>query len=373
MTDDRTTTRALWTVPVMIAAMVLAGCAADTDPVARAEAQVSAKEKAATEAQAAFESASDEFCVAGESYIRALDVYGDILNATAATVGDVRAAGSDLTEPRDEAMARADAAADAHEDLLVAQRELVDAQAAMAAAQTPSGEASPSAGAPSASPLVPAASVERVEQAEADFDSAMSSISDDTLLTEAPERFNSAVVALELSWLRLFADAGCLSDEQQVQAEAAVRAYTTALQQDLTDAGYYDAAVDGIYGPLTVEAVEALQSASDLPVTGTVDRATATALDAELLAAGVTAAEESLASTAAVQQTLALAGYWDGPIDGQWTPELTAAVQSFQTALDVEPTGEVDAATIAAFEAALAELTAPDGGVSPTPSASADS
>ena len=38
-----------------------------------------------------------------------------------------------------------------------------------------------------------------------------------------------------------------------------------------------------------------------------------------------------------------------------WTDELTAALQEFQIALGVEPTGVVDAATLAAFEQALAE------------------
>ena len=58
--------------------------------------------------------------------------------------------------------------------------------------------------------------------------------------------------------------------------------------------------------------------------------------------------------TASVQTVLTLTGYWTGPIDGVWTEELTAALQAFQTALGVEPTGEVDAATLAAFEQALA-------------------
>ena len=52
-----------------------------------------------------------------------------------------------------------------------------------------------------------------------------------------------------------------------------------------------------------------------------------------------------MASTAAVQQTLKLAGYWDGPVDGEWTPALTEALKEFQTALGVKPSGEVDAAT----------------------------
>jgi peptidoglycan hydrolase-like protein with peptidoglycan-binding domain len=54
-----------------------------------------------------------------------------------------------------------------------------------------------------------------------------------------------------------------------------------------------------------------------------------------------------------VQQTLKLAGYWTGPVDGTWTAALTDALKSFQTDLGVEPTGTVDAATIAAVERAL--------------------
>jgi len=220
---------------------------------------------------------------------------------------------------------------------------------------------------PTSAPLAPAATVDRVKQADADFEAAQASVTEQTPLAEASEQFNSAVVALEMAWLRLFADAGCLTDDQQVQAVAAVSAYTFALQQDLATAGYYAGAVDGVSGPLTVQAIEDLQEANGLPVTGTVDKATAAALQAELVALGGAAAQDSLASTAAVQQTLKLVGFWDGPVDGVWTDDLTAAVQAFQTELGVEPTGAVDAATIAAFERAIAELTAPDA--SPSPSA----
>jgi hypothetical protein len=53
---------------------------------------------------------------------------------------------------------------------------------------------------------------------------------------------------------------------------------------------------------------------------------------------------------------LKLTGYWTGPVDGQWTDALTAALQAFQTALGVAPTGAVDAATLAASQAELAKL-----------------
>ena len=75
-------------------------------------------------------------------------------------------------------------------------------------------------------------------------------------------------------------------------------------------------------------------------------------------------------TTAAIQQTLKLLGFWDGPVNGVWTDELTQAVKEFQTALGVEPTGEVDAATIAAFEAALEALKSL---ASPSPSSSPSS
>ena len=73
-------------------------------------------------------------------------------------------------------------------------------------------------------------------------------------------------------------------------------------------------------------------------------------------------AAADLTHTAAVQTVLTLTGFWQGPIDGVWTDELTAALQEFQIALGVEPTGVVDAATLAAFQQAPAELQA-----SPTP------
>ena len=58
-----------------------------------------------------------------------------------------------------------------------------------------------------------------------------------------------------------------------------------------------------------------------------------------------------------------MTGHWQGPVDGVWTDDLTAALQEFQIALGVDPTGVVDTATLAAFEQALA-----DGSNTPTTS-----
>ena len=216
-------------------------------------------------AQAELDAASKEFCGASGVYIDALDRYGDVLNDSAPTVGDVQEAGADLAAPRDDAFDGAEAAVAAQQALVVAQQDLVQAQTALAAAEAgPSG--TPSIGDPTATttstPLAPASSVDRVKQAEADFDDAQTAVTAQTPLAEASEQFNSAVVALELAWLRLFADAGCLTDDQHVQAEAAVSEYTLALQQDLATAGYYSGTVDGVSGPLTVQAVEDLQAAN---------------------------------------------------------------------------------------------------------------
>lgn len=350
---------------------VLSGCSNDSavTPVEAAQADVAAKEQALADAEAEATATAGAFCEASSTYITALDRYGDVLNETAPTVGDVTDAGKDLTAPRDDTKAAADTAVNAREQVTAAEQDLADAEAALAAAEASAAGKTPAevepSQVPSAKPAADPATVARVEQAEADFAAAQSGITDETPLAQAAEQFNAAAVALEVSWLALFADAGCLSNDQQEQAAAAVADYTVALQQDLADAGYYEGKVDGVYGSETVAAVEALQKANELPETGTMDKATEAALSAELEAAGGTAAQEEVASTAALQQTLKLAGYWDGPVDGQWTDELTDALKEFQTDLGVKPTGEVDAATIAAFEQALATAQA-----TPSPSAS---
>jgi peptidoglycan hydrolase-like protein with peptidoglycan-binding domain len=330
-----------------------------------ADARVSAKEKALADAQASAKAAKTAFCAATADYVTAVDRYGDVLNQTAATVGDVKAAGRDLEQPREDVTSAAEAAVSAQEAVVQAEQELAQARARASGAGTSSGASSPTTATPSATasaspsePVAPA-SVSRVQQAESDFATAQKGITDQTPLRQAAQQFNAAAVALEMSWLALFADAGCLTEESQQTAQKAVHDYTAALQQQLAAAGYYTGNVDGVYGPSTVAAVQAVQKAHGLSVTGTVDKATETALQSDLQAKGGAAAQQALASTAAVQQTLKLAGFWDGPVDGQWTPALTDALKKFQTHLGIPATGTVDAATIAALEAAIAKLAQP--------------
>jgi murein L,D-transpeptidase YcbB/YkuD len=363
---------------VAVGAVILAsaGCGGGEDgqtDVERAQSVVTDKQKALSDAQAQLDAAGDAFCKSSQSYVTALDRYGDVLTDTAPTVGDVTTAGSDLTKPREDTVSDAEDVASAREAVATTEQELADAEAALAAAKAAeAGKPAPSAtpaGTPATTPAVPAVTADRVEQAEKDFAAAREGISDRTPLREAAQEFNAAAVALEMSWLRLFAEAGCLTDEQQEQAEKAVHDYTTALQTSLAEAGHYQDDVDGIYGPATVEAVKAVQKAGDLPVTGTVDKATDAALQAEIKAKGGAEAQQELTSTAALQQTLKLAGAWTGPVDGVWTPELTEALKDFQEDLGVKPTGTVDAATVAAFEEAIA--TAKEGAAGePSPTVS---
>ena len=100
------------------------------------------------------------------------------------------------------------------------------------------------------------------------------------------------------------------------------------------------------------------------------DKATSAALESELADLGGDAAEQSVATTAAVQQTLSLAGFWTGPIDGEWTPALTEALEAFQKELGVKPSGVVDAATVAALEQAIADTAGGARGVRGAPPAS---
>jgi peptidoglycan hydrolase-like protein with peptidoglycan-binding domain len=339
---------------------------------------VTLKEKALSSAQADATAATAAFCEASTSLVRSLDRYGDVLTATAPTVGDVNDAGTDLAKPREEALASAENAVAAQEDVAAAERELAEAQASLAAAKAGSSpKSSPpseNAASPSSSPtpLAPAEAVNRVKRADEDFTGTQEGISAKTPIDQASQQFNAAAVALEMSWLRLLADAGCLTDQQQKEAEAAVHDYTVALQKSLTEAGYYKGDVDGVYGPATVDAVESLQQKHGLPTTGTVDKATEAALRADLEAKGGAAAADAVASTAAIQQTLKLAGYWDGPVDGEWTAALTEAVKAFQSDLGVKPTGEVDAATVAALEKAIAARQ-PTASPSATPSSTSTS
>jgi branched-chain amino acid transport system substrate-binding protein len=69
------------------------------------------------------------------------------------------------------------------------------------------------------------------------------------------------------------------------------------------------------------------------------------------------AAYASAALNTRVQQALRFLGFYNGPIDGLESPELTAAIAAFQTSVGLEPTGVVDGNTIAALQSSLGAFT----------------
>ena len=334
---------------------------ATEDPVAVAQARVANAEAGVSAAETALTSAHQGFCGTAKDYVEILDRYGRVFTDRSATVGDVQTLGADLVEPKAEVTTSVDAVTTAKNGLAAAQQELVDAEAALAVAIATASSVSASPTTPTTvatTTLVPAATIERVQLAEEDLARTANGINADTPLLEAGAAYNSAALALEIAWLRLLVEADCVSDQRLADSVAQLTAYTTALQTDLTRAGYDPGPIDGVYGPLTVAAVEKLQTDSGLPVTGFVDEATARALQAKLDALGQQQAAQTATQTAALQTALKLAGFWDGPIDGVWTDALTQALKDLQTKLGVEPTGTVDPATVAAFQQALAALPA---------------
>jgi uncharacterized surface protein with fasciclin (FAS1) repeats len=271
------------------------------------------------------EEAQAQFCTDVEEYVTALDTYGGLFEDVELTVGDVQTAGEDLEPAREavrESAAQFQEAVEADPDSAV---DIV---------------------------LVDEESIEAVQEAEVAFDDAVAGIDQRTLVTEAGVSFTSAAYQLQVVWTRLFIDAGCLDDEDRVAASQWVSDYVTALQTDLATLGLYTGRIDGIYGPETIEAVERLQEEAGLPVTGLPDPATQAALNTAL-------GEQESAQIAALQGILTTTGHYGGPIDGRWSRELEDALKAFQTDLGIPATGVVDAATLRAFEAALAEAGVP--------------
>ena len=289
----------------VVAALALTGCSLFGDE--------EAVDVAALQAQ---------FCSDMEAYISDLGDYGGLFEDVEVTVGAVRNAASDLEPARDAAVESGQAFSEAV-------------------------EADPTPGV--TVDLVDPESIEAVEAAEAAF-AAAGDVSDDTTVAEAGVAFSSAAYALEVAWVRLFADAGCIEDE--AEASQWVSDYVSALQTDLATAGFYAGRIDGIYGPATIAAVEALQKDAGLPETGLMDPPTQTALAAIL-------GRQTSAQVGALQGILISAGYYDGEVDGIWSRQVEEALKALQEDLGVPATGVVDAATLRAFEAALAEAGEP--------------
>ena len=143
------------------------------------------------------------------------------------------------------------------------------------------------------------------------------------------------------------------------------------LQDHLRQAGNYSGRVDGIWGADSQAALERFQQTHGLQVTGQVNQVTASALGlapTDLLATGQAAAPVAPGPVApgaapaaavptsltpgairAVQDRLRALNFYSGGIDGMWGADTQAAIQRFQQGRGLQPTGQLNPATISAL------------------------
>jgi len=137
-----------------------------------------------------------------------------------------------------------------------------------------------------------------------------------------PEAGNAPVQAGEEAQAPAAADEAAQSREQLVRA-----------QQMLIDLGYLYSAADGLYGPMTADALKRFQVEHGLEETGEVNDATL-----ELLSS----LDAQVGDAKAVQQRLIDLGYLRGTADGAFGAKSQAAMRQFQAIHGLEATGMPD-------------------------------
>ncbi len=133
------------------------------------------------------------------------------------------------------------------------------------------------------------------------------------------------------------------------------------LQTAMTSLGYYSGPIDGIYGPTTKAAVTEMQK--DLGVTA--DGIFGPSTDAAMKGKGTDTVKQ-------IQTELAKYGYYSGPIDGDYGPATTDAVERLQTDLGITADGQVGEETIDAFNDAVADGTLTESSGTTTESTSTE-
>jgi peptidoglycan hydrolase-like protein with peptidoglycan-binding domain len=105
-----------------------------------------------------------------------------------------------------------------------------------------------------------------------------------------------------------------------------------ALQRRLANAGYAPGPIDGLYGPLTEQAVVLFQVEHGLQVDGIAGPRTLAAIGRPptILYPGAGYSGQGSGSVRSLQRRLARAGYAPGPIDGRYGPRTENAVRRFQ-------------------------------------------
>ncbi len=149
------------------------------------------------------------------------------------------------------------------------------------------------------------------------------------------------------------------ADSITLQLESTGNA-VTALQQRLSDLGYYSGPITGYFGDLTEAAVIEFQRDRGLTADGVVGASTTAALressqtgDAATVSSdGLLRLDASGASVSSLQTRLSDLGYYDGPITGYFGPLTESAVIEFQQANGLTVDGVVGSATESALQGA---------------------
>ncbi len=167
-------------------------------------------------------------------------------------------------------------------------------------------------------------------------------------------------------------------------------AHIIELQQLLTSQGFYSGGINGIYGPLTQQAVEAAQAAYGLTVDGIAGPRTMAALrgvqtqrsdDPSVSAANpnsptvpvpresTSPAASSSVDVAELQKLLTDQGFYNGPISGIYGPMTRQAVRDAQAAYGLVVDGIAGSQTMAALRGGTANSALPSVAAAPAPAA----
>jgi len=129
------------------------------------------------------------------------------------------------------------------------------------------------------------------------------------------------------------------------------------IQEELKEAGFYTGAVDGLYGAATVAAIKAAQKAQGLTVDGIYGPLTHDAVISKIAGSAMHSPNPSpSASIRLLQQELKNLGFDPGEVDGLFGSKTIAALKAFQKSKGLPQTGKLDAATDAALTEAMANF-----------------
>lgn len=135
----------------------------------------------------------------------------------------------------------------------------------------------------------------------------------------------------------------------------------TAVQQRLKQTAAYAGRTDGLWGRDSAVALDRFQRSHGLQPTGYLNQATVATLglnpgDLVASAPGGVAAVPSAASeplgpesVRAIQGRLRQLGFYSGQIDGIWGPGMQSSIERFQQGRALQPTGQLNPATVTAL------------------------